>query len=81
VAFHVGARRADGTAITSMEGIASTLSLVMTGLPDLVTLTAGRVVSEVVLTPNGQDMIVIDAASASLRQFALDPIAAPVVVQ
>jgi hypothetical protein len=81
VAFHVGARRSDGTAITTMEGLASTLTITTRLLPPIALVDVGRVVSDLTLTPNGQDLIVIDAAAASLAQYALDPLIRITTVQ
>ena len=76
-----GARRSDGTAITTMEGLTSTLTITTRLLPPIALLDLGRIVSDLTLTPNGQDMLVIDASSASLAQYALDPLIRITTVQ
>jgi hypothetical protein len=38
-------------------------------------------VSDLTLTPNGQDLLVIDASAASLAQYALDPLIRITTVQ
>lgn len=81
VAFHIGARRMDGNALASMEGITSTLTLATRLLPPIALVDLGRIVSDVTLTPNGQDMIVLDSAASSLAQYALDPLTRITTVQ
>lgn len=81
IAFQVGAVRSDGTTIGSMEGIRSTLGLTTRSLPPVALIDVGRIVSDVVLTPNGDNLIVIDSAASSMAQYALDPLARQTSVQ
>ena len=81
IAFHVSNQRADGSTLSSMEGIRSNLLLTARQLPPVALIDVGRIVSDVLLTPNGETLIVIDAAASSLAQYAVNPLARQATVQ
>jgi hypothetical protein len=81
VAFHISGQRADGSNVGSMEGIRSNLLLTSRQLPPVALIDVGRIVSDVLLTPNREHLIVVDAAASSLAQYDVSPLTRVATVQ
>ena len=81
LAFHISDRRADGSTVGSMEGLRSVFTVTTRLLPAVAVIDIGRIVSDVLLTPNRENLIVIDSAASSLGQYALDPLVRQASVQ
>ena len=73
LAFEVAAERSDGRTISTMDGIESVFSVVVTDQPTLFVANIGRLVSEIVESPTGSDIFMIDPVQGGMLEYGTYP--------